>query len=124
MAESKRQAPQIIVARLNKVPQSPYKVRVVANLVKDMALEDALTSLAVSQKKAARFIEKLLNSAVANAEHNFDIDRKKLAIKGIQVGDGSRLRRLKPRARGRSDVVRKRSSNLRAELEAVEEGEA
>lgn len=106
-----------IIAKLNQVPMSPYKVRVVASAVKDLSLEEALAALQHSQKKAARPLYKLLNSAVANAENNHELKRGQLSIKELQVGDGLRLKRIRPRARGRADRIIKRTSNIRVVLE-------
>lgn len=73
--------------------------------------------LEFSTKKAAKPIRKVIASAAANAENNFELDPSTLDIKELQVGDGRRLRRMKPRARGRGDIVQKRSSNVRVVLE-------
>jgi len=111
-----------IKAKLNNLQISPYKVRVVANQVKDLPLPDALDMLKFSTKKAAKPLKKVLASAVANAENNFDLNRGSLKIKELQVGDGRRLRRLKPRARGRGDIIQKRASNVRVVLEGEGNG--
>lgn len=106
-----------VVAKLNNLQISPYKVRVVANQVKDLPLTDALTMLEMSTKKAARPLYKVISSAVANAENNFDLARESLSLKELQVGGGRKLRRMRPRARGRGDIIQKRASNVRVVLE-------
>ena len=111
-----------VKAKLNNLQMSPYKVRVVANQVKDLPLPDALDMLEFSTKKAAKPLKKVLASAMANAKNNFELERDSLSIKELQVGDGRRLRRLKPRARGRGNVSQKRASNVRVVLEGGESG--
>lgn len=105
-----------VIAKLNRVPISPYKVRVVANAVKDLSLEEALLTLQHSPKKAAMPLYKVLSSAVANAENNHELKQEQLSIKELQVGDGLRLKRIRPRARGRGDQIIKRTSNIRVVL--------
>lgn len=106
----------LVRARLDNLQISPYKVRVVARQIKDLPLDEALEVLELSPKKAARPLKKVLESAVANAVNNFGLERSSLKIKELQVGDGRRLRRVKPRARGRADLIRKRASNVRVIL--------
>lgn len=106
-----------VIAKSNGVRQSPQKVRVVANLIKDLSPEQALLQLRHSRKKAAFLLLKTLKSVVANAKHNFELKIENLKIKEVQVGPAAVLKRIKPRARGRGDVIRKRSSNIRVILE-------
>ena len=105
-----------VIATSKHIRQSPRKVRRVANLVKNLPVGKALLQLKLAPWRAARPIKKTLESAVANAEHNFELDKDKLKIKEIQVGPGSTLKRLKPRARGRGDVIRRRSCHIRVVL--------
>lgn len=106
-----------IIAIGRNIRQSPQKVRLVANWVKDLSLSEAITQLGLSTKRASKSIQKVLESAIANAEHNFKIKKEDLKIKEIQVGPARTLRRVKPRARGKADVIRKRSSHVRVVLE-------
>ncbi|MBU4369757.1 50S ribosomal protein L22 [Patescibacteria group bacterium] len=91
---------------------SSKKMRLVTDLIRGMDLKDALDSLNFVPKKSARFINKVLKSALANAEHNFDLKKENLFIKEIFVNEGPTLKRWRPRAFGRAGQVRKRSSHL------------
>lgn len=105
-----------IIATARHIHQSPQKVRLVVNSVKSLPLNQALAQLSLSRKRAGKFIEKLLRSAIANAGHNYEIKEENLKIKEIQVGPARTLRRTKPRAKGRADVMRKRSCHIRVIL--------
>lgn len=109
--------PMKIIATSKYIRQSPRKVRAVANLIKGLALPEAQAKLKFSPWKGARLIKKTLDSAVANAQHNYKLSQDKLSIKEIQVGPGPTLKRVKPRARGRGDTIRKRSCHIRVVLE-------
>lgn len=91
---------------------SSKKMRLVTDLVRGMDSKEALDYLNFVPKKAARFINKVLNSALANAEHNFDLKKENLFIKEIFVNEGPTLKRWRPRAFGRAGQIRKRSSHL------------
>ncbi len=99
-------------AKLNYLRISPRKVRLVANLIKGMAVKDARAQLAFIPQNASRPLLKLLNSAVANAEHNSKLLSDNLYIKTITVNAGPTLKRVQPRAMGRAYVIRKRSSHV------------
>ena len=92
----------------------------VVNKIKDLELEEALKVLSLWKKKAAKPIRKLLLSAIANARENYQLDEGDLRIKEIQVNTGPTAKRLKPRARGRGDIVRRRTSHIRLVLEKKE----
>jgi len=96
---------------------SPKKMRLVADLIRGMDAKKALEYLNFVQKKASPMIKKVLASAVANAEHDFEIDKDNLFIKEIMVNEGPTLKRWKPRAFGRAGRIRKRSSHLEIILE-------
>lgn len=91
---------------------SSKKMRLVTDLVRGMDLKEALDYLNFVPQKAARFINKVLRSALANAEHNFDLKKENLFIKEIFVNEGPTLKRWRPRAFGRAGQIRKRSSHL------------
>ena len=84
---------------------SPYKVRLVADLVRGKKVEEALTLLKFLPKKSGRLINKTLRSAVANAENTQTIDVDTLFIKTILVDEGPRLKRWRPRAMGRATRI-------------------
>jgi len=96
---------------------APRKVRLIVDLVRGMSADDALTQLHFSNKDAAGPVKKLIESAIANAEHNFKLDRKNLTIKEIAADDGPTYKRWKPRAYGRATEIRKRTSHISLTLE-------
>jgi len=91
---------------------SPRKVRLVINQLSGLEAETALDRLNFVNKSAVRPIVKLIKSAVANAENNFQLDKKDLYIKKIVANDGPILKRWKPRAHGRATAIRKRTSHI------------
>jgi len=91
---------------------SSQKANLVAGVVRDMSIEQAIDFLSFSKKKGARVIKKLLDSALANAENNHNADIDKLRIKSLIVNQGMRLKRIKPRARGRADMITKPTCHI------------
>ena len=91
---------------------APRKVRIVTELVKGKSAEEALTILKFLPKKAARLVSKTLQSAVANAEQNPNIDVDTLYIKRIYVDEGPTMKRWRARAMGRATRLLKRSSHI------------
>jgi large subunit ribosomal protein L22 len=91
---------------------SPYKVRLIADLVRGKKVEEALTILKFLPKKSGRLINKTLRSAVANAENTQTIDVDTLVIKTILVDEGPKLKRWRPRAMGRATRILKRTSHI------------
>jgi large subunit ribosomal protein L22 len=91
---------------------SPQKARLVADQVRGVPVEKALNILTFSNKKAAELIKKLLNSAIANAEHNDAADIDELKVSTIFVDEGPTLKRIKTRAKGRADRIFKRSCHI------------
>jgi large subunit ribosomal protein L22 len=93
---------------------SPRKARQVADIIRGRDAGAALNLLALTPRKAARLIEKVLKSAVANArEHGGRGELDALVVSDIQVGPGPTLKRWLPRARGRATPIRKRTSHIR-----------
>ena len=92
---------------------SPIKARWVADLVRGKPVNEAFAILAFTNKKAARLIEKVLKSAVANAAQRGDIDVDTLYIKEITVDQGPVFKRVRPMARGRAGIIRKRTSHIK-----------
>jgi large subunit ribosomal protein L22 len=99
-------------ATLKYARTSPQKIRLVADQIRGLPVERALNVLAYSNKKAAAVLKKLLESAVANAEHNDGADIDELLVASIYVNQGPTLKRLSPRARGRADRILKRMSHI------------
>ncbi len=91
---------------------SPRKVRLVADHIRGLSVIEAENRLGVSSKWASEPVGKLLDSAVANAIHNFKLDKSKLFVKTIYVDGGPTLKRFRPRAFGRAATIRKRTSHI------------
>ena len=100
------------VAKLRGPPISAQKARLVADLVRGMPVEQALNTLEFSTKKAAQFVRKVLQSAIANAEHNNGADVDELKVATIFVDEGITLKRIMPRAKGRADRISKRTCHI------------
>ncbi len=96
---------------------SPRKVRLVADYIRGMDVDKAETQLRFSSKRAAGPILKLLKSAVANAQSNFDIEKTNLLIAEIQVNEGPVLKRWRARAMGRAAPIMKRTSHINLVLD-------
>lgn len=91
---------------------SPRKARLVADLLRNMPVDEALEQLGFMTKRAAGPIRKLLDSAIANASHNFQIEQNRLFIKHLSADQGRVFFRYAPRAQGRALPIRKRTSHL------------
>jgi len=107
-------------AKLTNSRLSPQKMRLVADQVRGLPVERALDVLKFSNKKAATVIKKVLESAIANAEHNDGADIDELKISEILVDAGPTMKRLRPRARGRADRIIKRTSHLKVTVSETE----
>lgn len=99
---------------------SPFKLRLPVNEVKGKNAGQALTLLKFMPLKAAGIIYKTLQSAVANAEHNDELDVDKLIVKNIIVDHGPSMKRFRPRARGRASRIIKRTSHLTVIVEETD----
>jgi len=110
----------LVTAELKNYRQSPRKVRLVADVVRGQKVEKALAELGFLTKKAAPVIKKLLNSAVANAKHNFNLEKENLIVKEIKVDEGATLKRWKAGARGNAYSIKKRTSRVFISLEGLE----
>ena len=91
---------------------SPQKARLVADQVRGKTVAQALEILTFSNKKAAELVKKVLESAIANAEHNEGADIDNLNVAKIFVDEGPTMKRIMPRAKGRADRILKRSSHI------------
>lgn len=111
-------------AKLRYLQASPQKVRLVADLIRGMDVQEASNLLQLSKKSAAQHLEKVLKSAVANAENRDDqLDVDKLYVKEIFVDGGPTLKRLRPAPMGRAFRVLKRQSHITIKLETRKGGE-
>ncbi len=101
-----------VIAKLRGVRLSAQKARLVADQIRGKAVEEALLVLSFSPRKGAAIIKKVLNSAIANAEHNEGADVDELRVSTICVDEGTTMKRIKPRAKGRADRILKRSCHI------------
>jgi large subunit ribosomal protein L22 len=100
------------IAKHNFARISPQKASLVADLIRGKSVEQALEILTFSNKKAAVLVKKVLESAIANAEHNEGADIDDLNVAKIFVDEGPTMKRIMPRAKGRADRILKRSSHI------------
>jgi large subunit ribosomal protein L22 len=105
-----------IIAIAKSVRMAPRKVRLVADSVKHLSLDDAMGALITMEKRAATPVAKLLKSAVANAVNNAKLEKNNLEIASINVTDGQALKRFRPSTRGRIHPYKRRSTNIRIVL--------
>ena len=98
------------VARFVRI--SPRKIRLIVDQVRGKQVGEALNMLSFAPQRGARILKKLINSAVANAEQNTDVDVDSLYILRAYADEGPTLKRWRPRALGRATRIRKRTSHL------------
>lgn len=101
-----------VVAKLKGARLSAQKARLVADQIRGMGVEEALQLLTFSPKKGAEIIKKVLDSAIANAEHNEGADVDELKVSTIFIDEGVTMKRISPRAKGRADRIFKRSCHI------------
>jgi large subunit ribosomal protein L22 len=99
-------------AKLNGARISAQKTRLVADQIRGKAVGEALNILTFSPKKAAEILKKVLNSAIANAEHNDGADIDTLRVSTIYVDKGTSLKRMRPRAKGRGAGIEKQTCHI------------
>lgn len=114
-------APLLVRASSRYVRVAPRKARLVANQVRGMQIERARALLEFSPRGAARDIGKLIDSAAANAENNFDLVADEMKVAEITVDEGPVLRRYRPRALGRATPINKRTSHIAVALSPEED---
>ena len=102
-----------VSATLKYTRLSPQKARLVADQIRGMPVERAVELLVYSNKKAAAVIKKVLDSAIANAEHNEGADIDGLKVSAVMVDEGPVYKRFKARARGRANRIVKRTSHVK-----------
>ncbi|HEY4544397.1 MAG TPA: 50S ribosomal protein L22 [Tissierellaceae bacterium] len=91
---------------------SPLKVGYICNEIRGKQVDEALAILQFTPKRGANELEKVLKSAIANAENNLSLDRENLYVKEAYANDGPHMKRWLPRARGMADTILKRSSHI------------
>ena len=105
-----------VSATAKRLHISPRKMRLVADQVRGKGVSDALDILNYSTQKGAGLVQKVLESAIANAENNEGADVDELTVSRIFVNEGHTLKRGRPRARGRRDLILKRTSHVTVTL--------
>lgn len=101
-----------VAAKLRYARISPQKCRLVADMIRGRTVDQALKTLSFTPKKGARILRKVLESAIANAEHNHGADIDELKVHRIQVDEAPTLRRYRARAKGRGARIIKRNSHV------------
>ena len=106
-----------VISKKQNIRITPRKMRLVAPLVRNVPVEQALIKLQFTQKDAARPIIDVLKTARADAIHNYKLDEKRLIVKDVEVSEGPTYKRFNPVSRGRAHSVFKRTSHLKVVLE-------
>lgn len=101
-----------VAAKLRGAQLSAQKARLVADQIRGKHVEEALDILTFSPKKGAAIVKKVLESAIANAEHNEGADVDELKVSTIFVDEGLTMKRIRPRAKGRADRILKRTCHI------------
>ena len=101
-----------VAAKLRYARVSPQKCRLVADMVRGKPVGEALQTLSFTPKKAARIVKKVLESAIANAEHNHGADIDELKVATVMVDEAPTYKRFQARARGRGARILKRNSHI------------
>jgi large subunit ribosomal protein L22 len=91
---------------------SAFKVRLIADQIRQKSVEEALNILSFSNKGAAKLVKKVLNSAISNAEHNNGLDIDELKVSSVYIDEGSTMKRIRPRAKGRANRILKKTSHI------------
>jgi large subunit ribosomal protein L22 len=105
-----------VAARLRYARISPQKCRLVADMVRGKSVGAALQTLEYTPKKAAQIVKKVLESAIANAEHNHGADIDELKVSIIMVDEAPTLKRFRARAKGRGNRIIKRNSHITVQV--------
>jgi large subunit ribosomal protein L22 len=111
-----------VIAKLNNLRMSPRKVRLVVDMVRGKKTDKAQNILNFAKQAAAPIVLKLLNTAIANAKNNFQLDPENLFIHTIKVDGGPVLKRWMPRAKGQTYDIKKRTSHITVVLGEIVEG--
>lgn len=109
-----------VTARLNNAPLSAQKARLVGDQIRGMPVDKALNLLKFSSKKAAAIFKKVLESAIANAEHNDSADIDELRVSTVYVNEGATMKRFKARAKGRANHILKRTCHITVKVAEYE----
>ncbi|WP_145030003.1 MULTISPECIES: 50S ribosomal protein L22 [Paenibacillus] len=99
-------------AHARSIRIAPRKVKLVVDLIRGKQVGEAVAILRHTPKSASLVVEKLLNSAIANAEHNYSMDINNLVVSQVFVNQGPTMKRFRPRAMGRASRINKRTSHI------------
>ncbi|MGM1049668.1 LSU ribosomal protein L22P [Paenibacillus uliginis N3/975] len=99
-------------AHARSIRIAPRKAQLVVDLIRGKQVGEAIAILRHTPKAASPVVEKLLNSAIANAEHNYSLDVNKLVVTQVYVNQGPTMKRFRPRAMGRASRINKRTSHI------------
>jgi large subunit ribosomal protein L22 len=110
---------QVVHAKARYVRTAPRKVRLVVDQIRGLDVERAIALLTFSPRGASVPVLKLVRSAAANAENNYDLDPEEMRITSISVDEGPTMRRYRPRARGRATRIDKRSCHINIALTPI-----
>lgn len=113
---------QIAKAVARQVRIAPRKARLVVDLIRGKDVNEAIAILRYTNRAATPVIEKVLNSAIANAEHNYEMDPDNLVVSEAYVDEGITLKRFRPRAQGRASAINKRTSHITIVVKEKKEG--
>lgn len=111
----------LVSAKVKHLRMSPRKVRLVIDVIRGMKVGEALDQLRFTNKKVVKPIEKLINSCIANAVNNYELDKDNLKVAEINVDEGKTLHRWMPRAHGRATPIRKRTSHISISLAEIKD---
>jgi|SRR5699024_1448553 len=106
----------------NQVRIAPRKARLVIDLIRGKEVGEATAILRHTNRGASTIIEKVLQSAIANAEHNYEMDPDSLVVSEAYVNEGITLKRFRPRAQGRASAINKRTSHITVVVSEKKEG--
>ncbi len=98
------------------------KVRLVVDLIRGKKIGEAIAILRLTPKAASPVVEKVLKSAIANAEHNYEMNVENLFISEVFVDEGPTMKRFRPRAQGRASAINKRTSHITLVVSEKKEG--
>ncbi|KKR19934.1 MAG: 50S ribosomal protein L22 [Parcubacteria group bacterium GW2011_GWE2_39_37] len=110
-----------ITAKAKHIRMSARKVRLVADVVRGSQVEKALAQLKFINKLAAGPVAKVINSAIASAEHNYSLEKSNLFVKEIRIDEGQTLDRWMPKAHGRATPIRKKASHINVVLAEIKD---
>jgi len=101
-----------VSSKLRYARISPQKCRLIADQIRGLSVELALTTLTFGSSKSSGLMKKILESAIANAEHNEGADIDELKVSRVMVDEGPTMKRIQPRAKGRANRILKRTSHI------------